>query len=207
MTLIRLTKGTPNALFWLLCLSIALVSLPKFLPVFAMAQPHLTVHFLARPEWFTMHVISAGLALLILPFQAWKRLRTGRPTVHRWMGRTYVLACVMGGVSGIALAYGSEARLTARIGFALLGAVWIWTTVVALLAARARDFARHRAWMIRSGALTFAAVTLRLYLPFGFIAGMEINEIYEIVGWACWVPNLIVAEWVLVPRATRRVAA
>jgi hypothetical protein len=50
--------------------------------------------------------------------------------------------------------------------------------------------------MIRSYALTFAAVTLRIWLPLfqnGF--GMEFISAYVIIAWLCWVPNLLWAEW------------
>jgi hypothetical protein len=49
--------------------------------------------------------------------------------------------------------------------------------------------------MIRSFALTFAAVTLRLYLPASQIAGMPFPAAYSAIAWLCWVPNLLVAEW------------
>ena len=41
----------------------------------------------------------------------------------------------------------------------------------------------------------FAAVTLRLYLPLGFLSGLRFENFYPAVAWLCWVPNLVVAEW------------
>ena len=56
--------------------------------------------------------------------------------------------------------------------------------------------------MIRSAALTFAAVTLRVYWPFLFMTlGEEVG--YTLVAWLCWVPNLVVAEWLLLRPARR----
>lgn len=43
--------------------------------------------------------------------------------------------------------------------------------------------------------MAFAAVTLRLYLPLLFLAGLDFTEAYRIVSWVCWVPNLLVIEW------------
>ena len=55
--------------------------------------------------------------------------------------------------------------------------------------------AEHQRWMVRSYALTFAAVTLRLEMPFFFIlGGMDYAEVSNYVAWLCWVPNLIIAE-------------
>lgn len=184
--------------FWLLCILVALVSIPRFVPDVARMMPHTLVHFEARPFFFVPHVIAAGIALFILPFQASKKLREGRPKLHRWMGRVYVIACVIGGISGLGLALAGTTS-TANLGFGMLAVVWVLSTLLAWRAARRRAFAAHRRWMIRSAALTFAAVTLRLYLPFGFIAGMNQSEIYTVVAWACWVPNLLIAEWFILP--------
>jgi hypothetical protein len=48
--------------------------------------------------------------------------------------------------------------------------------------------------MIRNFALTFAAVTLRIYLPASMAAGMEFEMAYRAIAWLCWVPNLVIAE-------------
>ena len=57
---------------------------------------------------------------------------------------------------------------------------------------------QHRQWMIRSFALTFAAVTLRLWLPFfQIVLNFEFIEAYIIIAWLCWIPNLIVAEIII----------
>ena len=63
--------------------------------------------------------------------------------------------------------------------------------------ARARRFDEHRRWMIRSFALTFAAVTLRLQIPVSQILGYDFMESYRIIAWSAWVPNLILAEMYL----------
>ena len=53
----------------------------------------------------------------------------------------------------------------------------------------------HRRWMIRSYALTAAAITLRLYLPLLSHLGIPFDMSYPVVAWLCWVPNLLFAEW------------
>jgi hypothetical protein len=65
-----------------------------------------------------------------------------------------------------------------------------------MFAAMRKDFVAHERWMIRSFALTFGAVTLRIYLPLAIIQnqGEFPLDAYRIIAWAAWVPNLIVAE-------------
>src|SRR3954467_1731561 len=68
---------------------------------------------------------------------------------------------------------------------------------VALFKVRQRQVQHHRKWMIRNYSLTFAAVTLRIWLLiFILIAGIENYETsYIIISWLCWIPNLLIAEF------------
>ena len=54
--------------------------------------------------------------------------------------------------------------------------------------------------MLRSYALTLAAVTLRLYMPAFAIAGVGFDAAYPLIAWLCWVPNLVVVEWLVLAR-------
>jgi len=84
--------------------------------------------------------------------------------------------------------------LVAHTGFFLLGVLWLATTALALSAILQRRITLHREWMVRGYALTFAAVTLRLWLPLLAAVSGSFEEAYQTVAWLCWVPNLIVAE-------------
>ena len=124
------------------------------------------------------------------------RRRKKRRTLHRWTGRAYAVAILIGGLSGFALAIGASGGLAATFGFGMLSILWIVTTAQAVRFAIARNFVAHRRWIIRSFALTLAAVTLRLYLPFFMIFGeMTYAQASVWVAWLCWVPNLALAEW------------
>jgi uncharacterized membrane protein len=149
-----------------------------------------------------VHASCAGTALLLGPWQFFASIRLRRPTVHRWIGRTYVTLCLVGGLTGAVLAWYTTAGEVARWGFGLLAVTWLTCTSLAYLAARRRDFVSHRRWMIRSFALTFAAVTLRLYIPVSAVAGLSFAFAYPLIAWAAWVPNLAVAEtWLRTRRA------
>jgi hypothetical protein len=152
--------------------------------------------------WLIVHASCAGAALLLGPWQFLAVLRLRRPAVHRWIGRSYVGLCLVGGASGAVLAWNTGAGEVARWGFGLLAVAWFSCTSLGYLAARRRDFVSHRRWMIRSFALTFAAVTLRLYIPMSLVAGLSLAFAYPLIAWACWVPNLAVAEaWIRARRA------
>lgn len=148
-----------------------------------------------HPFGLETHIAASGFAMILGAFQFSKTLRRKVPLVHRWMGYGYVLACTVGGIAGGIIALSSTAGPVAGWGFFILAILWVPFTLLALTAAMRKDFVAHERWMIRSFALTFGAVTLRIYLP---IASMMSDgfplEAYRIIAWAAWVPNLIVAE-------------
>ncbi len=73
-------------------------------------------------------------------------------------------------------AVGTTAGPVAGAGFLLLGLMWIGCTLEALLRIRGGDVEGHRRWMVRSVALTLAAVTLRLYLGGATALGADVRR-------------------------------
>lgn len=183
------------SLFWLAALAVSLVSY-RFLALgLEAAFPSMLGHITDRNLVFVLHIFASPVALVLGLFQFLPRLRSARPALHRWSGRIYGLAVLTGGIAGLALALGSFERPIAAAGFGALAILWLGVTAQAIRLAMAGRIAAHRRWMIRSYALTFAAVTLRLVLPFFFIlGGMDYAETSNYVGWLCWIPNLIIAE-------------
>jgi uncharacterized membrane protein len=147
-----------------------------------------------------LHLGGGGVALAVGAFQLNASLRNRRIQLHRIMGRTYVVSVLLGGLSGLRMAIASQGGLIAHVGFGLLACAWLFTTVRGFLFIRAGHDIDHRAWMIRSYSLTFAAVTLRIYLPLSLASGLSFESAYPAIAWLCWVPNLIVAEWLFVRR-------
>ncbi|KPA22052.1 hypothetical protein shim_19390 [Shimia sp. SK013] len=190
---------------WFFCMAVALWSLRFLLIGVETSMEFVAYHAIERQLAFFAHVGLAPVALALVPLQFWAGLRLRRPAVHRWLGRTYAVTILIAGVGAILMAIGTNAGQFAAVGFALLGFAWIGTTAVAVSHIRNKRVAEHKAWMIRSAALTFAAVTLRLELPIlAMTVGLE--DGYPLVAWLCWVPNLLIAEWI-VRRPTRMGAA
>lgn len=150
-----------------------------------------------------MHLAGGSIALAAGAWQLNSQLRARRPSLHRWIGRVYVAAVLVGGVGAAILAPRSQEGIVTHWGFGLLAVAWLGTTGVAYRAIRRRDLASHRRWMLRSYALTFAAVTLRIYLPLSQALGLPFGPSYQVISWLCWVPNLLLVELLVVgnPRA------
>ena len=160
----------------------------------AAAPANIASNAFARTGVLVVHAGFASIALILGAFQLFPRFRARWPAWHRRAGTFYVVACLAGGIAGLVLAAGSSSGPIAVAGFGLLAVLWIGFTANAWRLARARDFVRHRRWMIRSYSLTFAAVTLRLYLPAALMAQLDGLASYRAIAFLCWVPNLIVAE-------------
>lgn len=184
-----------------LSLSVALATL-RVLPLGLLASfPDMVGHIDATRVAFLAHIWGASVALAISVFQLMPRLRARRLARHRWLGRVYGAAILLGGAGALVMAPNANGGMVATVGFAALAVLWIGFTVWGIVQARLGNTALHRRFMIRSFALTFAAVTLRLELLPMMVLGMEYVDAIRILSWLSWVPNLLVAEWVLRRRA------
>jgi len=150
------------------------------------------------------HFFSGGAVLIIGALQFHIGLRSGYPQLHRWLGRIYVAGVMFGGVSGLYLAFYSSGGIVAHWGFGVLATCWLLSTGKAFLHIRSGRVREHRIWMIRSYALTLAALTLRIYIPITQIAGVDFEQAYQAIAWMAWVPNVLIAEWVLIPRLSAK---
>lgn len=156
------------------------------------------------------HIFAALFALVIGPFQFSRRLRQRRPALHRLLGKLYLgIGVLLGGLAGFYMAFYAAGGSWAQLGFASLALCWLFTGFRAYRSIRAGDVRAHEQWMVRNFALTFAAVTLRIMLGLGMGAlRLPFEEVYPVIAWACWVPNLLFAEWVLIrPKQSRHQAS
>lgn len=110
------------------------------------------------------------------------------------MGRVYCGAVLLAGITGVMIGFNAKGGPIAQSGFVLLAVIWLLATFRAVQVIMRGQIALHQKWMIRSIALTFASVTLRVLLPVQLLTGISIDVAYPVVAWLCWVPNLVVAE-------------
>ena len=197
--MLAVLRRLPFAVMLLLSLLVAVFSFRFLMPEPPVASPDVLGNAFANP-FLPMHAGLAALALLLGPFQFIGRRDGRRARWHRMTGAVYVAACLISAPAGLMLALGTTAGPIATAGFGLLAVAWFYTTGQGLLSVLGGRYAEHRRWMIRSFALTLAAVTLRLYLPIAPLTGHEFMPAYVAISWLCWVPNLILAELFFVPR-------
>ncbi|MDC6386043.1 DUF2306 domain-containing protein [Flagellimonas taeanensis] len=192
---------TAWAVFAILAIGIGLYPLMYFFSAeeFGLLQGK-SKEVLANVLWrigFYGHIIFGGLALLTGWSQFSKKLRTKKMEIHRNLGKLYVLSALVSGICGVYIGFYATGGLVSSLGFISLGIVWLFTTTRAYAAIRKKDVSLHQGMMVYSYAACFAAVTLRIWLPFLTIILGEFLLAYKIVAWLCWVPNIVFAHlWV-----------
>ena len=105
------------------------------------------------------HTLAGIFALLIGPVNFSSRIRQRHLTLHRALGRIYVISVFVGSFTGIALAWGRPGLP----GTSMQAVAWMVCTIAAFITARNRQIAVHQQWMARSYAVTFTFVSSRVF--------------------------------------------
>jgi uncharacterized membrane protein len=193
---IYLKKGMLYVAYALI-LIVALYALTYFIP--NRPSPFLEHKPLENIIWriaFWTHVGLGALALALGPFQLSVKRRQRNLSLHRQLGKLYVVSILLASLGAFYASFFADTGWIASVGFGTLAVAWFYTTLRAYQTIRQKKVNEHRAWMYRSYAVTFAAVTLRIILPVELaILHLPFSVAYPIVAWLCWVPNLLVVEW------------
>ena len=156
---------------------------------------------------FYTHIFLGGLALMTGFSQFFKKLRVKRLSLHRNLGKVYIVSVLLSGIAGLGIAFFADGGIIPATGFAVLALLWLYTTSKAYSTIKKKQVNKHQQWMIRSYALCFAAVTLRIYLPlFLAVFKMDFIPAYTIIAWLCWVPNILVAEFLIIGKSKTRLS-
>lgn len=154
------------------------------------------------PVWrptFYLHVISGMLVILVGPFQFLPKLRNWNLRLHKNLGKVYAFGILgIGAPTGLIMAFYAEGGTPSTIAFLVMSVLWFVTTLMAIYKARKKDILAHKKWMMRSFALSFAAVTLRLLVPL-MSYSYEFNQETIVVStaWLSWIINLLVVEGII----------
>ena len=164
--------------------------------------------FSASPLPVVIHIVSAMVFAMLGAFQFSARFRRRHRAWHRRAGRIVMVAGL-----GVALAALWLNQFFPRAGAArellyplrvVFGLAMLVTIALGFLAARRRDFADHRAWMIRSYAIGIVAGTQVFTLGVGgsIFGHGEVTTALLLA--SAWAINLTVAEWAIRKRPRRR---
>jgi uncharacterized membrane protein len=203
----------PIAAVLLLCLFGLYESIEAMVGLFLPLTPSPAAELFDYPLWSLWHFLPGALFMTLAPLQMWASFRNRHRTIHRWSGRVVVACALFLGVSGLAFPFTMPARPAAeQIFMTLFGVAFLVYTSIAFMAARRRDFARHRRWMIRLVLFGLAITTQRLLLAvFVALGGVaSIDEFWRHfvnAAWVAWGLQFAAAEWWLRSAAAARPTA
>jgi len=160
--------------------------------------------FVKDEIWMTVfyfHISSSIICLSTGAFQFVSSLRK-EPWIkwHRILGKMYVFSILFfAAPTGAYMAVFANGGFGTQLGFIILSVLWFVSTYIALQAILEKDIQSHKKWMVRSYALTFSAVTLRLWMPIlsGYF-GVNPDFTVVITAWINWIPNLLIGELILI---------
>jgi len=142
------------------------------------------------PFIFPVHMITGGLALLLVPLT----LALRGTAWHRVMGRIAAADIVVAGMTAIPVALEQPVTHVSAAGFATQALVWMGLLGYGLWSIRRRDYGRHRAAMLLMAAVTSGALFFRLYLALWKLGGIRghFSTFYACDAWVAWALPLAV---------------
>jgi hypothetical protein len=157
------------------------------------------------PIIFPVHMVTGGLALLLVPLVLY--LRGTR--WHRFVGRIAAIDILVAGITAIPVAVVMPVTNTSAAGFVAQAIAWIVLLGLGVWNIRAGRVAAHRACMLMLAAVTSGALFFRMYLGLWKAFGVSryFEAFYALDGWIAWgLPLIGVAVWLHVS-APRRLSA
>jgi uncharacterized membrane protein len=205
-------RGLAAAGFWALIAGLCVYYLYETIVYRFVTPGRLGPTLLDKQLWFWVHLVFALPVLIGAPLQFWTRLRSSRPHLHRAIGKAYVIGASIAALTAFYLGATIEYE-GSRLPLVMLAAVWLFFTLAAWRRAKARDFAGHRLFMIRSYNLALVFIWLRLVqeIPrdtlFFYIADEGVRD--TTIEWFIWVVPLLAMELYLawIPQARGRRSA
>ncbi|MDP5170137.1 MAG: DUF2306 domain-containing protein [Bacteroidia bacterium] len=148
---------------------------------------------------FYLHVFTSMMALIAGFTQFSHNILRRRAQLHRWMGKLYVAVILLiSGPAGFVMGLYANGGWLSQLSFTLLAVFWWGFTWQAYRQILAGNIRLHQQMMWRSYALTLSAITLRVWkylLVWAFRP--QPMDVYMLVAWLGWVPNLLLVEgWI-----------
>ncbi|GAB3932331.1 DUF2306 domain-containing protein [Larkinella terrae] len=150
-----------------------------------------------------LHFAMGGIILVLGSIQLIDAVRVRFPALHRWLGRLYVLSCLLAAVGGLVFIAlkGTIGGTVMNIGFGLYGVLMFVSAIQTYRYAVRRDTDRHRIWALRLYALAIGSWLYRMDYGFWFLladgAGHSRSfsgPFDHVMAFFFYLPNLLVAD-------------
>jgi len=148
------------------------------------------------PVIFPLHMVTGGLALLLVPLAI--LLRKQRRW-HRLAGRIAACDILLAGITAIPVALVAPVTPWSAAGFTAQGCIWLALLGFGLWNIRCHREAAHRACMLMLAATTSGAIFFRIYLALWaiFAQGRYFELFYACDAWVAWALPLTITAFLL----------
>ncbi len=152
--------------------------------------------FWNKSFWFYIHIAGGALAIIIGPFQFWKRIRIRNVHFHRTAGKLYIIGSILA-VIGLVIILPDSLCMACRPSQFVVTPLWLLTTIAAWWTIKRRNIKAHRQFMARSYLFAFYFVAVRVLDKVGEIWLPSVKKDsgwYANTDWLVWVVPLIILE-------------
>lgn len=146
---------------------------------------------------FYIHVTTAIFTLFAGFTQFNANILKDKAALHRIMGKLYVfVVLLLAAPSGFFIGFFANGGFYSKVSFVALSVLWFYFTLKGFLAIKNKKMSTHKAFMLRSFALAFSAITLRLWkVILVYLFHPSPMDVYQIIAWLGWIPNLLLVEY------------
>jgi hypothetical protein len=159
--------------------------------------------------FYYAHVLTGGVILAAGFLQFSNRIRRNWKSIHRTAGYIYVIGILfLAAPGGMVMSFFINRGPLVLLSFVIQCSLWIYFTTTAFQLIKKGRVEEHRRWMIRSFALTLAAITLRIYIfAASWIIDLNQPAVYAAIALCSWIPNFLIAELIIRKKITSALLA
>ncbi|MBE9461570.1 DUF2306 domain-containing protein [Dyadobacter subterraneus] len=158
---------------------------------------------LVQTSGIGIHFASGGIILLLGSIQLMESVRVKYSFLHKWIGRIYVLSCLLAAIGGLVFIVikGTIGGTVMDIGFSLYGILMLLCGIETYRHAVAGRFEKHSTWALRLYALAIGSWLYRMDYGFWIMLTDGLGHLKQfngpfdnVMSFFFYIPNLIVAE-------------
>ncbi len=147
------------------------------------------------PLILRIHIVCGVLALAIGSALVYTSSRSRLYNAHHWLGRGYGLSVLVSGLTAAIIAPYAIGGLISSLGFLGMTAVWLYFSTQTIYLAIKGDIIGHRKAATYSLAVTYNALTFRIFLLIPLLTSLPFIPVYRFASWASWLINLGLVAW------------
>jgi uncharacterized membrane protein len=161
--------------------------------------------YFALPYFSITHSVTGLIFMVLGPIQFLPAVRNRWIRFHRWSGRIWMVAALVGVVTALIFVQRLPVfgDLSTNVAIVFAGSLFVIALVQGYRTIRRREIAKHREWMIRCFAIGLGISTFRVLIPLLMLPPIEasFSEAWETVAWLGFAINIVAAEtWINLTR-------